>query len=183
MNCTVYRVANGQLVLVPDCMRAAMAVEAELGALVRCGSIETDLLDRLLAAKIELALDEDLYAVCPPDLALRFGYRPDSMVELPEDFQWEGGDWWSSNDSVTLVCRGQSATPVASVVAYPKGGWKASTNVHKDFWFRGEMVTSSRAAAMQFVALWARAHLQQLRRDACSPRHHHVVAIEPHARY
>ena len=181
MNCTVYRVANGKLVLVPDCMRASMAVEAELGALVRCGSIETDLLDRMLAAKIESALDEDLYAVCPPDLALRFGYRPDSMVELPEDFHWEGGDWWKDGDSVTLVCCGQSMVRIASVTPYANGGWKATTNDHKEFWFRGEMVTTSRAAAMQFVALWARSHLAQLRRETASPGRNHVVHVEAHA--
>lgn len=179
MNCTVYRVANGKLVLVPDCMRAAMAVEAELGALVRCGSIETDLLDRMLAAKIELALDDNFYALCPPDLALRFGYRPDSMVELPEDFRWDGGDWWTDGDKVTLVCSG--TVRVASVVAYPNGGWKATTNEHKDFWFRGEMVTSSRAAAMQFVALWARAHIEGLRRETAAPRRAAVTTLETHA--
>lgn len=180
MNCTVYRVANGQLVLVPDCMRAAMSVEAELGALVRCGSIETDMLDRVLAARIESALDDNLYAVCPPDLALRFGYRPDSMVESPEGFRWEGGDWWTEGDSVTLVCCGQSPVPVASVTPYAKGGWKASTNVHKEFWFRGEMVTISRAAAMQFVVLWARSHLAQLRRETAAPRRNHVLPVEAH---
>ena len=180
MNCTVYRVANGKLVLVPDCMRAALAVEAELGALVRCGSVETDMLDRLLAGKLESALDDNLYAVCPPDLALRFGYRPDSMVELPEDFHWEGGDWWTEGDAIALMCCGQSTEQVASVVPYANGGWKASTNDHKEFWFRGEMVTTSRAAAMQFVALWARSHLAQLRREATSPRRNHVLPVEAH---
>ena len=180
MNCTVYRVANGKLVLVPDCMRASMAVEAELGALVRCGSIETDLLDRALAERIEADLDGNFYCVCPPDLALRFGYRPDSMVELPDDFRWEGGDWWTDGDKMTLVCSGHRTVPIARVVAYPNGGWKATTNEHKDFWFRGEMVTGSRAAAMQFVALWARAHVATLRSETAAPRRASVTTVEVH---
>lgn len=171
MNCTVYRVGNGRLVLVPDCMQASMTVEADLGALVRCGSVETDLLDKLLAAQIESEIDDKFYAVCPPDLALRFGYRPDTMVEPPPGFLWEGGDWWNEGDAVRLVCGGHVAMPVANVAPGPQGAWKATINEHKDVIFRGEMVTTSRASAMQFVALWARAHVDALQRETARQAH------------
>jgi hypothetical protein len=171
LNCTVYRVANGRLVLVPDCMQAFMTVEAELGALVRCGSIETDLLEKLLAHQIECEIDDRFYAICPPDLALRFGYRPDTMIELPSEFRWEGGDWWTEGDAVRLLCCGQVTTPVASIVPGPQHAWKATINEHKDVLFRGEMITTSRASAMQFVALWARAHRNALCRETARQAH------------
>ena len=181
MNCTVYRVANGRLVLVPDCMQAFMTVENELGALVRCGSIETDLLDRNLATRIESEIDDRFYAVCPPDLALRFGYRPDTMVELPSEFRWEGGDWWKEGDAVRLLCCVQGATPVASIVPGPQRAWKATINEHKDMLFRGEMITTSRASAMQFVALWARAHRDALCRETA--RHARAVPASDRANH
>lgn len=169
MNCTVYRVANGTLVLVPDCMQAFMSVELELGALVRCGSIDTAQLDPTLARQIEGEIDARFYALCPPDVALRLGYLPEAMIDLPLHFRWEEGDWWTQGDAVKVVCcRDETPVIVASAVAGPHGGWKASVNDHKPPWFRGARVAKSRHSAMQYIALWVSAHADVLLREAAS---------------
>ena len=51
MRCIVYRGRQG-LVLVPDCMRASMEAEHELGPLVSCGEVETEQLAPLLFHEI-----------------------------------------------------------------------------------------------------------------------------------
>lgn len=177
MNCTVYRVANGRLVLVPDCMHAFMTVEATLGALTHCGTIETDLLAPALAHEIETQIDDRFYAVCPPDLALRFGYRVDAMIDLPPDFRWEEADFWEQGDAVSLACVLDAPVVVASAVPGPHGGFRASINEHKPWGFRGGMVTISRAAAMQYLALWAQGNAEKLRCEIVTSR-----LAEPDAR-
>ena len=163
MDCTVYQTRD-RLVLVPDCMRASVLVESLFGPMTACGTIDTDSLDIALSKQYDEALGADLYVTSSPDLVLRSSYRPTGTIDPPEGFRWKDGDWWSEQET-TLMRDAASGSVVAKVLHAPNGGWKAYTNVHRDAVFRGEAVCISRAAAIQYLTLWARLHVAALLRE------------------
>jgi hypothetical protein len=166
MDCTVYQ-SHDRLVLVPDCMRASVLVETLFGRLTACGVIDTDSLDAPLCKQFDAALDTELFATSSPDLLLRTGYRPTGSLPPPEGFRWRDGDWWVDEDAA-LVFEHAHDCVVADVQRGPKGGWKARTNNHRSWEFRGEVVCLSRAAAMQYLVMWAQQHVSILLRDTAA---------------
>jgi hypothetical protein len=163
MHCGVYTGRDG-LVLVPDCMRASREAERLHGPLHHCGSFETDGLSADLARRIETALDDQLYAVMEPELALRLGYEPQEGLPLPHGFEWDLGDWWNNNEGAQLfVVRGGRRVAVAEVHAdASRTGWYANTRLHRPWQFRGSRVAASRAAAIHFLTVWAVANADAL---------------------
>ena len=166
MDCTVYQTRD-RLVLVPDCMRASVQVESLFGPMTACGTIDTEALETELSKHYDEALGTELYVTSSPDLVLRTAYRPTGTIDPPEGFRWKDGDWWLGQDT-TLVRDHASGSAVANVQHAPNGGWKAYTNVHRDAVFRGEVVCISRAAAIQYLTLWARLHVTALLRETAS---------------
>ena len=174
MDCTVYQ-SHDRLVLVPDCMRASVLVETLFGRLMACGVVDTDTLGVPLARRFDAELDAELFATSSPDLILRASYRPTGTIAPPEGFRWRDGDWWSDEDA-SLMFEHAHGCVVAKVQRGPKGGWKACTNSHRSWQFRGEVVCLSRAAAIQYLSMWAQQHVAALLRDTAAHTDYSVRA-------
>lgn len=164
MRCSVYT-GRGELVLVPDCMKASREAERGHGPLRHCGSFETDGLPPDLAERIDHAVDDRFYAVLQPELALRLGYAPDCGLPLPQGFEWSLADFWAPHVGATLFYNnGNSRVPVAEVTPDDaERGWYAITRLFRPWPFRGTHVTNTRAAAVHYLAMWADANAEVLR--------------------
>lgn len=171
MNCVVYWGSEG-FVLVPDCMIASREAERRYGPLLRCGSVDTDDLEPDLARTIDTAVDLHSFAPLSSGLALRLGYEPSRSLPLPEGFSWHDPDWWDRGGELALLYGENPPVAVATVEPASKhGGWKAITNCHKGWEFRGARVAVSRAAALQFLTIWANSNAQSVRRDVATALH------------
>ncbi|GAB3105485.1 hypothetical protein [Lysobacter terrae] len=171
MNCIVYWGSEG-FVLVPDCMVASLEAERRYGPLLRCGSLETEGLEPDLAQLIDKEVDLHSFAPLSAGQAMRLGYAPGRSLPLPDGFSWENPDEWDHGGALTLLYGQDPPVPVAIVEpASKRGGWKAITNCHKGWEFRGARVGASRAAALQFVTIWANSHAQSVRRDIAATLH------------
>ena len=165
MNCTVYW-GNEGFVLVPDCMIASREAERRFGPLLRCGSFDTDGIEPGLARTIDQEVDQHSFVMLSTGLALRLGYEPGSSLPLPQGFSWAHSDWWERGGELALLCGRDPSVAVATIEpSSPHGGWKAITNCHKNWAFRGTWISSSRAAVVQFVTIWANTNADTVRRD------------------
>jgi hypothetical protein len=162
MICSVYW-RNGGFILVPDCIRASHAVEQSYGPLRYCGRLDTERLRDELGASIESDLDAQLFAALSPELATRLGYEAIEDLPLPQGFSWQEGDWWTRDGDLSLLRDGDPPTLTASIVRAPHGGWLCTTNRHRPWAFQGTWVCGTRAAAVQYVAMWAADHARALR--------------------
>lgn len=163
MRCSVYT-GRGELVLVPDCMKASREAERGHGPLRHCGTFDTDGLPADLVERIEGAFDDHFYVVLQPDLALRLGYDPTCGVPLPEGFDWEVRDFWERDSSARMVYVPRNRLPIAEAIPdHSDRGWYAVTRLYRPWQFRGTRVTTTRAAAVHWLAMWADANAEMLR--------------------
>lgn len=163
MICTVYW-RKGGFILVPDCMRASRTVEQQYGPLRHCGSIDTANLPAGLREGIERDIDAELFSRLTPELATRLGYQAIEDLPLPAGFAWQEDDWWDADCEISLLCvEHEDPVVVATVAPRRQGGWVATTNRHRPWAFQGAWVCATRAAALQYVAVWAHDHADALR--------------------
>lgn len=171
MICTVYWGGEG-FVLVPDCIVASREAERRFGPLTFCGSLDTQGLSEDLTARIDQEIDERSFVRLNPDLALRLGYQPTRSLPLPHGFRWQEPDWWNSEE-LTLLCG--RYPPIVVACVHPMGskgyGWRTITNCHKPPEFRGSRISHTRAAAAQYVTIWACTHAHTIRAEILKVRH------------
>lgn len=171
MICTVYW-RKGGFILVPDCMKASRAAEQLYGPLRHCGSVDTAKLPAAVSSSLEQKIEQELFAPLSPALAMQLGYEATQNLPLPAGFFWQEGDWWKTGGELSLQYGLEPAVVVATIAPIKaQAGWMCITNRHRPWAFQGISVCPTRAAALQFVAIWADANAQSVRGSIASQLH------------